>query len=81
MGIRILAYKCMVLDRVFSNVDEAEKTAESMTRGFPDMVFLPFAESNERDLSHYSTIRDFELQESECFAEAAQPEKISGQST
>ncbi|MFO7740417.1 MAG: hypothetical protein R6V46_18205 [Desulfatiglandaceae bacterium] len=65
MGIKILAYKCMVLDRVFSSVNEAEKEAESLNRGFPDMIFLPFSESSECDLSQYSTIRDTELRESE----------------
>ena len=64
MGIRILAYKCMVLHKVFSSASEAEKTAERLNRGIPDTIFLPFLESNEGDLSQYSTIEDFELAES-----------------
>lgn len=64
MGIRILAYKCMVLHKVFSSASEAEKTAERLNRGIPDTIFLPFLESNEGDLSQHSTIEDFELAES-----------------
>jgi hypothetical protein len=64
MGIRILAYKCMVLQKVFSSFSEAEKTAERLNRGIPDTIFLPFLESKEGDLSQYSTIGDSELVES-----------------
>jgi hypothetical protein len=69
----------MVLDRVFSNVDEAQKTAESLNRGFPDMIFLPFSESDESDLSHYSTVREFELQAPQRSAAVAHTAKIRGQ--